>query len=196
MIEENKTQPTLRGPSYGFTDILPKREMWKKIAEELNGDFKILYDAGHTIEIHHIEIPYKKWKIEISESDTRPLKIKVSFDAGQPFNLVLSRTDSIENLLNKFSRSSVKIGWKAFDSRYLIKSNRSDVVKQSITSDIQKTILRFCIYSLSFQTDTKTGKAELIGVFQRSACYRKMVFKLTDMFKLLIDNFEKLKIIR
>ncbi len=36
--EENKIQPIIKGPSLGYTDNFPKREMWKEIAKELNGE--------------------------------------------------------------------------------------------------------------------------------------------------------------
>ena len=39
--EKNKTQPIIKGPPLGYTDNFPKREMWKEITKELNGEFKI-----------------------------------------------------------------------------------------------------------------------------------------------------------
>jgi len=36
--EENKIQSIIKGLSLGYTDNFPKREMWKEIAKELNGE--------------------------------------------------------------------------------------------------------------------------------------------------------------
>ena len=194
--KENRIQEIIKGPSMGYTDNLPKREMWKEIAKELNGDFKIKYNSGREFEIHNISVPYKKWTIRISVSDTRPLKFQISFLSSQDFELLLSLEDFIERIIKKFSKSKIELGWKEFDKHYLIKSNRSDLVKRTITKEIQKTLLRHNVYSISYQTNLKTRKAELISVIQRSAGNKKMIIELIDMYKLIIDNLEKSKIIK
>ena len=194
--EENKNQPIIKGPSLGYTDNFPKREMWKEIAKELNGEFKIKHNSGNELEIHNISIPYKKWNIKISVSDTRPLKFQISFSASQNFELILSLEDFIERIIKKFSKPEIEIGWKEFDKHYLIKSNRSDLVKKTITKEIQKSLLKHNVYSLSYRTDLKSRTAELISVIQRRAGNKEMVIELIEMYKLLIDSFEKSKIIK
>jgi hypothetical protein len=193
---ENKVQTIINGPSLGYTDNFPKREMWQEIAKKLNGEFKIKFNSGQELEIHNISIPYKKWIIEISVSDSRPLKFQISFSSSQNFELTLSWEDFIERILKKFSKPEIELGWKEFDKRYLIKSNRSDLVKQAISKKIQETLLKHNVYSLSYQTDTATGTSELISVIQRKAGEKEMIFELIDMYKLLIDNLEKLRIIK
>ena len=193
---ENRVQEIIKGPSMGYTDNFPKREMWKEIAKELNGEFKIKYNSGHEIEIHNISIPYKKRTIRISVSDARPLKFQISFSSSQDFELILSREDFIERIINKFSKSKIELGWKEFDKHYLIKSNRSDLVKRIITEEIQKILLRHNVYSISYQTNLKTRKAELLSVIQRSSGNKEMIIELIDMYKLIIDNLEKSKIIK
>jgi len=37
--DENILQTIAKGPSLGYTDNFPKREMWKEIVKELNGEF-------------------------------------------------------------------------------------------------------------------------------------------------------------
>jgi hypothetical protein len=194
--KENRIQEIIKGPSLGYIDNYPKRQMWTEIAKELNGEFKIKYNSGHEFEIHNISIPHKKWAIRISVSETRPLKFQISFSSSQDFELILSWEDFIERIIKKFSKSKIELGWKEFDKHYLIKSNRSDLVKRTITKEIQKTLLRHNVYSISYQTNHKTGKAELISVIQRSAGEKEMIFELIEMYKLLIDNLEKSRIIK
>ena len=100
VIDENKT--TSKGPTLGYTDNFPKRQMWKEIAKEQNGEFKVKFDSGHAVEIHNISIPHKKWMIEISISDTRPLKFNISFSSLQAFNCMISWEDFIERILKIF----------------------------------------------------------------------------------------------
>jgi signal recognition particle receptor subunit beta len=125
-----------------------------------------------------------------------PLKFQISFSSSQNFELIMSWEDLIDRILEKFSKPEIELGWKEFDKRYLIKSNRSDLVKQVISKKIQETLIKHNVYSLSYQTDTATGNSELISVIQRRAGEKEMIFELIDMYKLLIDNLEKLRIIR
>jgi len=193
--DENKNQTNLKGPSLGYTDNFQKREMWKEIAKELNGEFKIKHNSGHELEIHNISIPHKKWNINISVSDSRPLKFKISFSSSQDFELILSWEDFIEKILKKFRKPEIELGWKEFDNHYLIKSNRSDLVKRIITKEIQKRLLKHNVYSISYQTNASKKTADLISVIQRRAGDKQMILELIEMFKLLIDNLEKSRII-
>ena len=51
----NIIQSILNKPSLGYTDNFSKREMWKVIAKEFNGEFKIKHNSGNEIEIHNIK---------------------------------------------------------------------------------------------------------------------------------------------
>jgi hypothetical protein len=186
----------MKGPSLGYTDNFSKRQMWEEIAKELNGEFKISYTSGHELEIHNISIPYKKWEIKISVSDSRPLKFQILFSSSQDFELILSWEDFIDRIIKKFGKPEIELGWKEFDKRYLIKSNRPDLVKSILSKGLQKTILKLDVYSISYLTDSATRTAELISVIQRSAGEKEMIFELVEMYKLLIDNLEKSKIIK
>jgi len=110
--------------------------------------------------------------------------------------LILSWEDFIERIIKKFSKPEIKLGWKEFDKHYLIKSNRSDLVKKTITKEVQGTLLKHNVYSISYQTDSKSRTAELISVIQRKAGNKEMIYELIDMYKLLIENFEKSRIIK
>jgi hypothetical protein len=194
--DKNIVKTIITGPSFGFTDNFPKRQMWDKIAKELNGEFKIKYDPGICAETHNIVIPYKKYNITISVSDTRPLKFRVDFLAKLNFKLMLSWEDFIEKILKKFSSPEIELGWKEFDDRYLIKSNNKAFVREIISIEVQKSILKYNIFSIIYSTDLKLGTSELISVIQRQAGNKEMILELIEMQKQLIDKFEKLKIIK
>lgn len=194
--EKSIINELIKGPSHGYTDVFPKREMWKKIAKEFNGVFKIKHNSGNELEIHQITLPYKKWEIKISVSDSRPLKFKTSFSSSQNFELILSWEDFIERIIKKFNAAELQLGWKKFDDRYLIKSNQNDLVKSILTQDIQKCLLKHDVYSISYIPCLNSGSAELISVIQRQAGEKEMIVELITMFKLLIDNLEKSMIIK
>jgi len=193
--EENLIQNIVKGPSLGYTDNFPKRQIWREIAKELNGEFKIKHNTGHELEIHNVLIPYKQFEILISVSDTRPLKFHISFRPIIDFSLVISWEDFFDRILKKFGKPEIELGRKEFDNHYLIRSNRSDIVKGVVTNEIQKTMLKYNIYSISYETKLKKHESNLIIVIQRQVRDKDEILELVDMFKLLIDNFEKTKVI-
>lgn len=192
---KNKEYPDKIGPTMGYTDVLPKRQMWQEIAKELNGEFKISSTASQDIEIQHVTIPYKKWELDISVSDTRPLKFEISFSSSQDFEMILSWEDFIEGILKRFKKPEIELGWNEFDKRYLVKSNRSDLVKVVLTRDIQEAFLKHNIYSLSYQTHPESRTAELVSVIQRQAGEKQFILELIAMFEKLIDNLFSSRVI-
>jgi len=109
---------------------------------------------------------------------------------------VISWEDFFERILKKFGKPEIELGRKEFDSHYLIKSNHSDIVRRVFTNEIQKTMLKHNIYSISYETNMKKHESNLVSVIQRQVGDKDEIFELIDMFKLLIDNFEKTKVIR
>lgn len=182
-------------PSLGFTDNFPNRRMWDEIAKEFSGEFKIEFDSGQAIEIHKVFIPYKKWIIKISVSDARPLKFEIAFPSILDFEMIISREDFIEKILKKIGKPEIELGWKEFDDKYLVKSNRSELVKKTITRDIQETLLRHDVYSLICLSHKASGTSGLTSVIRRNATDKKAMTELIGMFRSLLDNFEKARII-
>jgi len=194
--EENIIQKVIKGPSLGYTDNFPKRAVWKEIAKEYNGDFKIKFNSGNELEIHNISIPHKKYEIRISVSDTRPLKFTISFSSSINFKFSLSWEDLFERIIKKFSKPEIELGWGKFDKHYLVKSNRSDIIKRIISKEIQESMLKHNIFSMSYKSNLKSESSELISVIQRRTGDREMIIELIDTFKTLIDNLEKSRVIK
>ena len=193
--DPKKNRSGLKGPTFGIADNFPNRHMWKEIAEERKGEFKITHDPGRTYEIHTVSIPYKKWSIVITVSDARPLRFLVAFSSLQDFNLTISWEDFIEKIIKKFGKPEIEVGWKEFDDRYLIKTNHSDTAKRILSKDIQKALLKHNVNSVTYHTDKKTHTAELRSLIQRHAGNREMINELIGMHEALIDNLESSKTI-
>jgi hypothetical protein len=192
---ENKRQSFGKGPTLGFTDNFPNREMWKSIATELGGKFEIKHDSGYALESHHISIPHKVWEMKITVSDSQPLKFQISFRSPVDFNLTVNWKDFFDGIIKIIGKPGIKTGWDEFDRRYSVKSNRTDLVRRAFTTEIQKTFHRYDVFSLSYQTKTKSGTSNLVTIIQRNVGEREMIIELIEMHKLLINNFEKIKII-
>ncbi len=193
--EESLLRQVLQTPSFGYTDNFPKRDMWREIAKLYHGEFKIKFNSGNELEIHQITIPYKKWTIHISVSDTRPMKFQMDFNSKLDFDLTLSWEDFIERILKKLGQSEIEIDSKDFDKRYLIKSSQPDLLKRLLTKEIQKAFLENNIYSAAYKTNTESQKAEWLSVIQRKAGDKDFVIGLINLHIRIIDRLNDLKII-
>ncbi|NVO19985.1 MAG: hypothetical protein HXX13_09810 [Bacteroidetes bacterium] len=185
----------MNGPTLGYIDAFKNREIMNDIAIELKGEFRVHLSTSNIIEYHTISIPYKKWEIVLSISDTTPLKISIPFATHSDFEMVLGLEDFTDKLMKKLGKSEITLGWDTFDNKYFIQSNKPDLLKSVITSDIQKEMLKRNIYSLSFQTDSKHNYAVLTSVIQRNTGSKEMILELIEMFKVLLDRLKEQKII-
>ena len=194
--EGNKKRNVLAGPTFGYTDVSPKREMWQEIANELNGEFHLKMTSSNAFEIHHTIIPHNKWKIEISVSDTRPLKFHIDFHSHQVFEMELGWESWVEKIRKRFGTREVEVGSKEFDRHYFIKSDKPHLVKEVLTKEIQECFQHQNVYSLSYSTKPGTSESELNSTIQKAPGNKEMIIELINAFKLLADNLEKARIIR
>jgi len=193
--EKSVLKQVLQTPSFGYTDNFPKRDMWREIAKLYNGEFKIKFNSGNELEIHQITIPYKKWTIHISVSDTRPMKFQMDFNSRLDFDLTLSWEDLVERILKKLGQSDIEIDSKDFDKRYLIKSSQADLVKRLLTKEIQNAFLENNIYSVAYKTNSENQNAEWLSVIQRKAGNKDFIIGLINLHMRIIDRLNDLKII-
>lgn len=186
----------MKRPTFGVTDNYPTRNLWKEIAKEQNGKFRVKHDSGKAFEIHEIIIPYKNWHILLTVSDTRPFKVQINFKALQNLNFIAGENDLIERIIATLTKQRITFGRPEFDKRYLVISRKSALVKQIFTNEIRETILKHNIYSIAYQTGKTKKTAEIISVIHRVIGSKKEILELINMFKSLIDNLEKTRIIK
>jgi hypothetical protein len=179
----------------GFLDVSRKRELWRKIAADANGFLSIGHDAGNALEFLKIELIHNDIKIEITESDTRPLKFEMNFQSLKDYNLIISQEDTIEKILKKLGKREIELGFPDFDSRYLVQSKDQSNTIDLLTEEIAGVILKYNLYSLSYSTDKKNHRSRLISVVSRVVDDEKTVEELILLHKRLIDKLGKLEII-
>ena len=182
--------------THGFLDVLPKRDLWKQIGKELNGEFKISHDSGGVLEILKLIIPYKNNVIKLSESDTRPMKFEIEFESQLDFDLTIGHEDMIERILKKLGKKELEIGNERFDNHYLIKSKDKENTLRLFTTGIINYLLEYDVYSLSYITDNKENKSNLTTVISRTVDDKKTITDLIEMHKLIVDRLLDLHIIK
>jgi len=182
--------------THGYLDVSLKRDLFNELSKSFNGEFARKHSSDNVLETLNISIPYKNRIIEISESDTRPLKFKISSDSLQAFELLISWKDIFDKILKKIRRPQIEVGMKDFDDHYLIKSNRSDLAKKLISEEIKNYLLKYNVYSISIATNQKSNKTNLISVISRTLDDKKSYEDMIMLHQLLIDNLDKQNIIK
>ena len=179
----------------GYLDVSYKRDLWRNIATETNGFFSIRHNSGYELEMLKIELIYNNIKIEITESDTRPLKFEINFQSSIDYNLIIGWEDSIEKILKKLGKREIELGYPDFDEHYLVQSKDYNTTIKFLTQNITRDILKQNMYSLSYSTENGTNKSKLMTVISRVVNDKKTFEDLIVLHKKIIDRLEKLKII-
>jgi hypothetical protein len=180
----------------GYLDVFPKRELWKKVCNEFNGTFKISHNSGNEVEILRINIPYKNYKIKLSESDTRPLKFEIDFQSEMNYELIIGVEDSFDKLLKRLGKKEVEIACDTFDNRYLIKSKDPVLTKKLFTQEIIDGLLKYNVYSLAYSSNFKKRTSNLITVISRTIDDISSIEDLIKLHMRLIDKLEELMLIK
>ena len=182
--------------THGYLNVFPKRELWRQISKEFNGDFKVGHNSGNELEILKISIPYGKYEIQLSESDTRPLKFQVEFYSLQEFELVIGGEDSIEHILKKLGKKEIEIGNEEFDSKYLIQSKSIEKTRGFFSKEIIDYFLRYNIYSMSYITNSKKQRSKLTTVISRTINKKEVINDLIICHEKIIDKLKEQRIVK
>ena len=179
----------------GYSDVFPNRELWQKISEKFNGKFKVSFNSGRELEIHRLWIPFKKWELLISESDTRPLKFEINFDCLFDYQLTIGPEDLIEKIMKRLGQREIEIGNQNFDNKYLIKSNNTDLTIDLFTKEIVDCFLKYDVYSISYTLNDKKQTSKLLSVISYKIDNEKAFEELIDLHFKFISRLSELKII-
>lgn len=179
----------------GYIDVSEKREVWKEIAKQYNGDFKISKTRDSVIEILRMQIKHNNYVINISESDTRPLKFEIEIKLQKEFNFTITPEDYLEKVYKFFGRQDVIIRNKILDDKYLIQSDKPDLLISVITDkDIQSRLIKCNINSIVFTFDKKKEVNTLFTMVNRTTNDVNSFKHLVDLHIMLVDTIlEKCK---
>jgi hypothetical protein len=181
--------------THGYLDVISKRELFSEISKLYNGDFVIKHTPGNVLTTFSISIPYKKWVIELTESDTRPLKFQISIETQIDFELIISWEDAIEKILKMFGKPEIQLGLKEFDDHYLVKSNKPDLAKRVLSVEIQKILLLYNVPAISIIKENNNITI-LRSVISRSFDDKKSYTDIIQLHQLLIDKLEQVNVIK
>ena len=168
-----------------YKDVLDKKELWKIIAEKLNGEFKIKQTISRDISTLILKIPYKNQLVVLTESDTRPLKSEINMDLKTKFEFGISWEGGVERIMKIFGSQDIQIGIHEFDKKYLIQSNNT---KQTITilRDLKDLILKLNIYIINLHYE-KSGQHKLLITKDRTSNTIDEIIGLLELNFRLID---------
>lgn len=179
----------------GYSDIFPKREFWRQLSDKFNGKFEIYLTSGNELESHKLFIPFDKWEIILTESDTKPLKFEIQFDSFFDYNLTIGKEDKIDRLLKLLGKREIEIGNNDFDNNYTIESNDKETTIKLFSKEIIDCILRLEVYSIAYSTDNKKQKSSLISVISMTNDEMIVIEELIDLHFNIINKLKEQSII-
>lgn|GEM_PF-938261 len=183
--------------THGFIDISKKREFWKELSDEFNGVFEVRHTISKDLQRLTLQIPYKQYMIEFSESDTHPLKIDATLRANRDFEFIISYEDAIEKLLKLFGQQDVEVGDKAFDNKYLIKEKNTNFIGHILSEEGIKTILlKNNVFSFGCNYQKKDNTLQLSSLVSRTINSKDELSELFKLFWLTIDKMKELDLIK
>jgi hypothetical protein len=178
----------------GYVDVTAKEELFREIAAIAGGTFSKSHNPGNVLSTLRITIPYKKWEILLTESDTRPLKFQVCFESLRDYELIIGIEDIFDKILKRLGKKEIEIGDEVFDNQYLIHSNDLVLTGMLLNVDTRSKILKHSVYNISYLTDNKRKKSELMSVISRTIEDKETYLDLVKLHQSLIDNLVELKI--
>ena len=201
-MKENKDKESLFRQmfitrTHGFVDISKKRDFWRELSEEFDGVFKVGHTVSKDLERLILQIPYKQYMIEFSESDTHPLKIESTLKANRDFEFIISFEDSIEKLLKLLGQQDIEVGDKIFDDKYLIKEKNTHFIEHILSEECIKTILlKNNVFSFGCNYQKKDNTLRLSSLVSRTINSKDELSELFKLFCLTIDKMKELDLIK
>ena len=173
----------------GYIDVSTKRGVWKEIAKQYNGDFKISKTRDSVIEILRMQIKHNNYVMNISESDTRPLKFEIDIKLDEEFNFTITPEDYFEKVSKFFGKQDVIIHNKILDDKYLIQSDQPELLISVIKDkDIQFGLIKCNINSIIFTYDKKKEAHTLFSMINRTTNDVDTFKNLVDLHFILTDT--------
>lgn len=180
----------------GFIDISKKRSFWSELALELNGTFKIKQTISKDLELLFLQLPYKDFIIEFTESDTKPLKINCIIKVKQKLEFTVTFEDSIEKLFKLFGQQDIILNDDEFDKKYLIQGQNIEIIKKVLAiTNVKNILLKNNVFSFISTYQEKESTINLISLVSRTIYSKSELLDLYKLFCLTIDRLKELEYI-
>lgn len=183
--------------THGFIDISKKQSFWQELANEYCGTLTVKQAISKDLECLSMQIPYRQYFVEFTESDTHPLKISCKLEPLQPFEFAISYEDTLEKLLKLFGQQDIQVGDEEFDRRYLVQGKDAGVVAELLSSSRMKTILLSNnVFSYSCTYDKKENMLYLKSLVSRTVNSKAELAELFNLFCMTINKMEVLSLVK
>ena len=113
----------IKHKNLGIWDVQKKSEYWKVLAKNIHADFKIITTVSKDFNRLVLKVEYKNVFISFTETDTKPLFVNCEFARSRNLTwFEISKSDFIERLMNKFSKSKINSSNIEFNKKYISKT--------------------------------------------------------------------------
>ncbi len=172
-----------------YKDISDKEYIWREIAKQLNGHFKIKQTVSKDLTSFMLNIPHRNQTIQITETDTKPLKSEVILNLKNQFEFNISLEGGMEKILKLLGSQDIEIGNNEFDNKYMIKTSSPSKAVEILT-ELKDLILELNIYVINLEQE-KSEKHKLIITKDRTTTSLKEMIAFIELNTKLIDSIFK-----
>ncbi|MEI6348410.1 MAG: hypothetical protein WCP69_10740 [Bacteroidota bacterium] len=175
---------------YTYFDITTKKDIWQELEKIVSGKFKITRTKSADLNSFKLDFDYKSIQINLTETDTKPLKFEFSINLKEILEFNISLEDNLDKLMKFFGKHEIEIHKADFDNKYFIKTNNKKEVKLLLEKkELTDLIIRNDIYGIICNFDKEAQLTKILTVADRNI---NALDKLVDLVKvqlMLIDQF-------
>lgn len=180
--------------SNGYVDVFHKRELWKEVAQQLNGEFFISHNSGMEIETLRMTLVLNKRIVTLTESGTKPLKAEIEFRTVEHFSFNAGVPDFIDKLRIRLGMKHLDTANREFNEKFIVKTNNAIKAEQIFTVDIAHSIIEAKVGNMSFSTNERKHKSRLITTFSRSVKTESDFEKIISLLQAIISKLNSINI--
>ncbi len=181
----------------GYQDVFQKRALWREISEKYQGEFSIIRTKDNVLEILKLVILHKGIHIELTESDTRPLKLSFDVEFQKQFEFNIYQEDFTDKITKFFGKKELQLKDIEFNNRYFLSSNYDFLFKEFLDdSELINKIKKLNVYNMNCEYDKKTNKHHFLSVFSYNIKKKETLDEIIHLHFLIIQRLTSLKLIK
>lgn len=181
----------------GYHNVSQKRTVWREISEQYSGKFSIFQTKSNVLERFNLVIPYNEINIEITESDTRPLKLSFEAELHKKFEFSISQEDFTDKITKFFGKKELQIKDKEFNDLFFLKSNNDFLLIEFLDNpELIAQIKELNLYSMNCEFNKKTSFYHFLSVFSYNIKKKETLDEIIQLHFIIIQRLKSLMLIK
>ncbi len=179
----------------GYGDVFPKRNFWRNISEKYKGKFSIKHTSSYVHETLKLILPIYHISLEITESDTKPLKFYFETKFNKQFEFNIYKEDGIDKFLKLLGKKEIDVNNEEFNKKHFLQSNNINLFKKLFNDpELTAFIKKYNIYSFVCKYNNKTKMHEFKSVINFGINDEDSLEEIIQIHFSIISKLKKLNL--